>query len=124
MMDTEKLLPKRAVTYAHDIGVRALDRLAETVESRPAEGEGEDAGDRSSIATLAAQWRAMPIEEKEDFVERLLAAVIEVAAVAAAVPMGLKLGKRAAKATGKVIRKKTKTLRKAAKKTMKAVVAE
>ncbi len=110
-MDTEKLLPKRTLAYIHDMGVRGIDKLAETFEV-PA---GEEPG---AIGRLVEHWRTMTAEEKEDFVQRAASATLDVIAASAVLPLGLKLGKRAAKATGKVIRKKSRKLRKAARRAL------
>ena len=104
-MDTKDLLPKRVVAYIREMGVRSLDHLAEPV--------GDDAP--AAAKTLAGHWKAMAAEEKEQFVDRVAASVVEVVAASAALPVGLKLGKKVAKATGKVIRKKSKKIKKAAK---------
>lgn len=122
-MEPEKLLPKRAFTYARDLGVQAMDRLVETFEPETTtrtgdavedeqSGEGAAESQPSGLMKLVEHWRTMPAEEKEEFVDRLIATAVEVAAVTAAAG-GFKLGKRAAKATGKVIRKKSRKLRKA-----------
>ena len=109
-MDTKDLLPKRAVGYIHEMGVRSLDHLAENF--------GDDSPE--AVKTLVGHWKAMSAEEKEDFIDRVAASVVEVVAASAVLPIGLKLGKKVAKATGKVIRKKTKKIRKAAKAAKKA----
>jgi hypothetical protein len=110
MVDTKDLLPKRVVGYIHEMGVRSLDHLAENF--------GDDSPD--SVKTLVGQWKAMSAEEKETFIDRVAASVVEVVAASAVLPVGLKLGRKVAKATGKVIRKKTKKIRKAAKAAKKA----
>ena len=104
-MEAKELLPKRLVRYIHETGVRSLDHLAENVE----------ANGPAAVQTLVGHWRAMSTEEKETFVEKVAASVVEVVAASAALPLGLKLSKRAAKAAKKVIRKQTKRIRKAAK---------
>ena len=109
-MDTKDLLPKRAVGYIHQMGVRSLDHLAENF--------GDDSPE--AVKTLVGQWKAMSAEDKEAFVDRIAASVVEVVAASAVLPVGLKLGKKVAKATGKVIRKKTKKIKKAAKKAKKS----
>jgi hypothetical protein len=110
MVDTKDLLPKRVVGYIHEMGVRSLDHLAANF--------GDDSPE--AVKTLVGQWKAMSGEEKESFVDRVAASVVEVVAASAALPIGLKLGKKVAKATGKVIRKKTKKIKKAAKNAKKA----
>ena len=112
-MDTKDLLPKRVVGYIHEMGVRSLDHLAENF--------GEDAP--AAVQTLAGHWKSMAAEEKEDFVERVAASVVEVIAASAVLPVGLKLGKKVVKATGKAIRKKTKKIKKAAKQAKKSNVS-
>lgn len=106
----KKLLPKRVVGYIHEMGVRSLDHLADNV--------GDDAP--AAIQALVGNWKSMATEEKEAFVDRVAASVVEVVAASAALPVGLKLGKKVAKATSKVIRKQTKRIRKVAKKSLKA----
>lgn len=59
----------------------------------------------------------MGAEQKEDFVQKVSASVVEMIATSAALPLGLKLGKKAVKATKKVLKKQTKKIRKVAKKT-------
>ena len=109
-METKELLPKRVVGYIHQMGVRSLDHLAENFsEESPA-----------AVQTLVGHWKSMTAEEKEAFVDRVAASVVEVVAASAVLPVGLKLGKKMAKATSKVIRKQTKRIKKAAKKTKKA----
>ena len=110
MVDTKDLLPKRVVGYIHEMGVRSLDHLADNFSDDSHE----------AVKTLVAHWKAMSNEEKETFVDRVAASVVEVVAASAVLPVGLKLGKKVAKATGKVIRKKTKKIKKAEKKVKKA----
>lgn len=107
-MDVETVLPKRLVDYIHDVGVRALDHLADTVEHNGAGSEG-------AVQTLVGHWRAMPEAEKQDFVDRVATAVVEVVAASTLLPVGLKLGKKVAKSARKVIKKRTKALRKSVK---------
>jgi hypothetical protein len=129
-LTTEKLLPNRVVDYIHEMGVRALDHLADNVppptpaapstegeEGRRAEDSAPDAADSTpdAVATLVSHWRAMTGDEKEEFVERVAASVIEVIAASAALPVGLKRGKRVVKATKRVLKRETKKVRKLAK---------
>jgi hypothetical protein len=114
-MVSEQKLPKRVVAYIHDMGVKALDHLAEGYRP-PA---GDSAAAPNAIHTLIDHWKSMSKDDKEQFVDRVAESVVEVVAASAALPLGLKMGKKAAKATGKVIRKQTKKLRKEAKKTAK-----
>ena len=121
-MTSDKLLPRRVVDYIHEMGVRALDHLADNVpppppatpsaegEPQPAEGTAPDA-----VATLVSHWRAMANDEKEEFVDRVAASVIEVIAASAALPVGLKRGKRVVKAAKRVLKRETKRVRKLAK---------
>jgi hypothetical protein len=111
-MEVKELLPKRVVRYIHEMGVRALDHLADTYEVKVAP-EGEAAP--NAVQTLVGHWKAMNTNDKEQFVERVAVSVVEVVAASAALPLGLKLGKKAAKAARRVIQKRTKRLRKAAK---------
>ena len=117
-MESEKLLlPKRVVDYIHEMGVRALDHLAEGGDAGPAPG-GDAAGSvaaPTAVQTLIDQWKAMATDDKEEFVERVAAAVVEVIAASAALPLGLKTGKKAARATKKVLKRETKKVRKAAR---------
>ena len=121
-MESEKLLPKRVVEYIHEMGVRALDHLAEGAEApatgatpSPAAGDAGSVAAPTAVQTLIDQWKAMATDDKEEFVERVAAAVVEVIAASAALPLGLKLGKKAARATKKVLKRETKKVRKAAK---------
>lgn len=114
-MNTDKPLPKRVVNYIHDMGVRALDHLAERYQPPPAPPEGTGAAP-DAIQSLVSRWQAMPVREKERFVDHVAASVVEVVAASAALPLGLKVGKKAAKAARKAIRKQAKKLRKAVSK--------
>jgi hypothetical protein len=107
-MDAESVLPKRLIAYIHDVGVRALDHLADTVEHNGSGGEG-------AVNKLVGHWRSMPEAEKQDFVNKVAAAVVEVVAASAMLPVGLKLGKKVAKKAGRVIKKRSKALRKSVK---------
>ena len=107
-MEAETVLPKRLVAYIHDVGVRALDHLADTVEHN-------GAGSKGAVHTLVGHWRSMPEAEKQDFVDRVAAAVVEVVATSTLLPVGLKLGKKVAKSARKVIKKRSKALRKSVK---------
>jgi hypothetical protein len=122
-VESEKLLPKRVVDYIHEMGVRALDHLAEDAE--PAVAPGPDAAGSvaapTAVQTLIDQWKAMATDDKEEFVERVAGAVVEVVAASAALPLGLKLGKKAARATKKVLKRETKKLRKVAKSSVSTV---
>jgi hypothetical protein len=110
-MDPEVVLPRRLINYIHDIGVRALDHLAENVKSdvRP-----------QAVRTLADNWKAMSTEDKERFVDRIAAAVIEVVAASALLPVGRKIGKKAAKSARRLIKRRAKALKKSARRLMKA----
>jgi hypothetical protein len=117
-LDAQKVLPKRVVDYIHDMGIRALDHLADNVRksgSPDAEGAAPNAVD-----TLVNHWRSMSKSDKEQFVDSVASSVIEVVAASAILPVGIKLGRKAAKATKKMIKKRTKKLRKAAKAAMAA----
>jgi len=119
-MGSEQQLPKRVVAYIHDMGVKALDHLAEGFKAPAAPPEGE-APAPNAIQTLVDHWKSMSKDDKEHFVDRVAASVVEVVAASAALPLGLKLGKKAAKATKKVIKKQSKQIRKAAKSAKKVV---
>ena len=106
-MDPEKSLPKRVVNYIHDIGVRALDNLAETVT--PDSGPG-------SVHSLVDHWKTMSTTDKQLFVDRVATSVVEVGAASALLPVGLKMGKKAAKSARKAIKRRRKALKKSAKK--------
>jgi hypothetical protein len=107
-MGVETALPKRLIDYIHDVGVRALDHLADNVEHNGAGSEG-------AVHNLVGHWRAMAEAEKQEFVDKVAAAVVEVVAASAMLPVGLKLGKKVAKKARKVIKKRTKALRKSVK---------
>ena len=104
-MEAETILPKRLVAYIHDVGVRALDHLAET-----ADGNG-------AVQSLVGHWRTMPEAEKQEFVDHVAAAVVEVVAASTLLPVGRKRGKKAVKSARKVIRKRSKALKASAETT-------
>ena len=114
-MDSERLLPKRVVAYIHDMGVRALDHLAENFQAPAAPAGGAAEAAPNAIQTLVDHWKSMSKDDKEQFVDGVAKSVVEVVAASAALPLGLKIGKKAIKATRKVIKKKTKKIRRAAK---------
>ena len=101
-MDTHAVLPKRLVNYIHETGVRALDNLS------------EHAGDAGAVQGLVNHWKGMSKEEKEQFVDRVATAVIEVIAATALLPVGAKLGKKMAKSARKAIKRQKKALKKVA----------
>jgi hypothetical protein len=113
------LLPKRVANYIQDIGIRSLDHLAEHFEApaSPAtpEGESASAAPASAIQTLVENWKAMAPADKELFVERVAASVMEVVVASATLPLGLRQGKKTVKEAKKVIRKQVKKVRKAAR---------
>jgi hypothetical protein len=112
-LDAQKVLPKRVVDYIHDMGIRALDHLADSVKK-----SGSPAGKGvapNAVETLVNHWKSMSKTDKEQFVDSVASSVIDVVAASAILPVGIKLGKKAAKATKKMIKKRTKKLRKAAK---------
>jgi hypothetical protein len=113
-LDPQNILPKRVVDYVHEMGVRALDHLAENVKKSGPATVGEGAAP-NAVETLVNDWKSMSKTEKEQFVDSVASSVIEVIAASAVLPVGIKLGKKAAKATKKMIKKRTKKLRKAAK---------
>lgn len=102
-MEQETVLPKRLVAYIHDVGVRALDHLADT-----ADGNG-------AVQPLVGQWRTMSDSDKQEFVAKVAASVVEAIAASALLPVGTKAGKKAAKSARKVLKKRTKALRKSVK---------
>ncbi len=104
-MEAEAVLPKRLVAYIHDVGVRALDHLADAGNH---DGEG-------AVQTLVNHWRTMSEPEKQVFVDKVAAAVVEVVAASTLLPVGLKRGKKAAKSARKVLKKRTKAMRKSVK---------
>jgi len=108
----KQLLPKRVVNYIKEMGVRALDHLADNFTA-PA----TDAAAPNAVQTLIEHWRSMSGQEKAEFVGRVSGSVVEVIAASAALPLGLKMGKKAAKVTRKVIKRESKRLRKEAKRT-------
>src|SRR5580765_3949507 len=104
------------------MGVRALDHLADHVQASPttappAEGEAQptEGATPDAVATLVSHWQAMTEDEKEEFVDRVAASVIEVIAASAALPVGKKRGKRVVKATKRVLKRETKKVRKLAR---------
>jgi len=119
-MEPHDLLPKRVANYIHDIGVRSLDHLAEHFEAPapPATPEGENATaplPANAIQTLVQHWKEMAPEDKEHFVERVSASVMEMIVASATLPLGLKVGRKTVKVAKKAIRKQVKKVRKAAK---------
>ena len=103
-MDAKAVLPKRLVNYIHETGVRALDNLADNVASDQPQ----------ALQTLVNQWKAMSQEEKEQFIDRVAVAVVNVIAASALVPVGRKLARKAAKSVRKTIKRQKKALKKAA----------
>ena len=106
-MEPQNVLPKRLVNYIHDVGVRALDNLAATVPSE---------GGPTSVHTLVDHWKSMSTDDKQQFVDRVAASVVEVVAASALLPVGVKLGKKAVKSARKAIKRRRKALKKSAKK--------
>jgi len=111
-MNAQTILPKRLVNYIHDTGVKALDNLAGKLEP-PAEGQP------SALQTLVSHWKSMSQPEKEQFVDGVAAAVIEVIAATSLLPLGAKLGKKAVKSAKKAIKRQKKALKKSASATKK-----
>ena len=109
MKDSRDVLPKRLVNYIHDIGVRSLDNLAATAR----------ADSPAAVRKLTDDWKAMSTSDKQQFVDRVAASVVEVVAASALLPVGLKLGKKAAKSARKVIKRRRKALKKSTKKSKK-----
>ena len=102
MKERRDLLPKRVVNYIHDVGVRSLDSLAATVtRDSPA-----------AVRTLTDHWKSMSTADKQQFVDRVAASVVEVVAASALLPIGLKLGKKAVKSARKAIKRRRKALKK------------
>ena len=97
------VLPKRLVNYIHDVGVRALDHLAESADGHAA------------VQPLVSHWRSLTDTDKQEFVDKVATAVVEAVAASALLPLGLKAGKKAAKSARKVLKKRTKALRKSVK---------
>jgi len=111
-METQNVLPKRLVNYIHDVGVRALDNLAETVTPD---------GGPTAVHNLVDHWKSMSTTDKQQFVDRVATSVVEVVAASALLPVGLKLGKKAVKSARKAIKRRRKALKKSAKKLTVAV---
>ena len=102
-MDQETILPKRLVSYIHDVGVRALDHLADTADGHAA------------VQPLVGHWRSLTDADKQEFVDKVAASVVEAIAASALLPVGKKMVKKAAKSARKVLKKRTKALRKSVK---------
>ena len=102
-MEQETILPKRLVTYIHDVGVRALDHLADTADGH------------ASVQPLVTHWRSLTDADKQAFVGKVAASVVEAIAASALLPVGKKMGKKAARSARKVLKKRTKALRKSVK---------
>lgn len=117
MVQSKNVLPQRVVDYIHEMGVRALDHLADQVDApTPAKSKtAEESPSPGAVQALVDRWKSMAMDDKEEFVERVAASVIEVVAASAALPIGLKLGRQAARATRKVLKRRTRKLRKLAK---------
>ncbi|MDP9360846.1 MAG: hypothetical protein M3P29_05275 [Acidobacteriota bacterium] len=116
-MEPHDLLPKRVANYIQDIGVRSLDHLADRFEAPvpAAAPEGEPATvPANAIQALVQHWKTMAAGDKEQFVERVAASVMEMIVASATLPLGLKVGKKTVKVAKKVIRKRVKRVRKAA----------
>jgi hypothetical protein len=111
-------LPKRAARYIQDIGVRALDHLADHIEvaapAAPPEGEKASIAPANAIQGLVQHWKTMATSDKEQFVERVGASVMEMVVASATVQRGLKAGKKTVKEAKKAIRKRVKKVRKSA----------
>src|SRR5262245_40920182 len=102
-MDQETVFPKRLVAYIHDVGVRALDHLADTADGH------------ESVQPLVGHWRSMSEADKQQFIDKVAASVVEAIAASALLPVGKKLGKKAAKSARRVLKKRTRALRKSVK---------
>lgn len=102
-MEQEAILPKRLVAYIHDVGVRALDHLADTADGNAA------------VQPLVGHWRGLSDADKQEFVGKVAASVVEAIAASALLPVGIKMGKKAAKSARKALKKRTKALRKSVK---------
>ena len=102
-MEQETVLPKRLVSYIHDVGVRALDHLADTADGH------------QSVQPLVGHWRSMTEADKQQFVDKVAASVVEAIAASTLLPVGKKLGRKAAKSARKVLKKRTEALRKSVK---------
>lgn len=117
-MEPQELLPKRVAHYIQDIGVRTLDHLADHLDvatpAAPPEGENASTVPANAIQTLVQHWKTMAADDKEQFVGRVAASVMEVIVASATLPLGLKVGKKTVKVAKKVIRKRVKSVRKAA----------
>ena len=116
-MEKEGSFPKRLASYVNETGVHALDRLAAQLGGpAPSAPEGEQVPKHTTaLQSLVDQWKMLSADEKERFMERVTASIVEVVLASAALPAGLKAGKKAVKAGRKIIKKQAKRLRKAAK---------
>lgn len=104
-MAKKRVLSKRVLQYVQENGVRALDALA----ARPAAASpGRARSVSAAVRTLASHWKGMTLADKERFVERVTASVVEVVAASASLPLGRKIGLKAIKAASKAIRKQRK----------------
>jgi hypothetical protein len=102
-MEQETILPKRLVAYIHDVGVRALDHLADSADGHAA------------VEPLVGHWKTLSEAAKQEFVDKVAASVVEVIAATALLPAGVKAGKKVAKSARKVLKKRAKALRKSVK---------
>ena len=111
-------MPKRVAHYIQDIGVRALDHLADHIEvatpAAPPAGDSASTAPPNAIQGLVQHWKTMAAGDKEQFVEKVGASVMAMIVASATVQRGLKVGKKTAKEAKKAIRKRVKKVRKAA----------
>jgi hypothetical protein len=106
-----KPLPKALIAYIEEMGVHALDHLAEKHHTGP-----EEKGAPSAvIALLVEQWQALSADDKQRFVERVVTSVANVIASSSRLPAGLRVGAKAVKSAAKVMKKQRKALKKEAK---------
>lgn len=106
-----KPLPKALIAYIEEMGVHALDHLAEKHHTGPAEKGAPSA----AVALLVEQWQSLSSDDKQRFVERVVTSVANVIASSTRLPLGLRLGAKAVKSAGKAMKKQRKALKKEAK---------
>lgn len=106
-----KSLPKALIAYIEEMGVHALDHLAE----RHHTSREEKGAPAAVVALLVEQWQSLSADDKQRFVERVVTSVADVIASSSRLPAGLRIGAKAVKSAAKVMKKQRKALKKEAK---------
>jgi hypothetical protein len=88
-MPKEKTPPTEFIEFLRDVGVKAVDHLAERVEKRE-----HEAADVKPLRKIARHWKDMTAAEKHQFFEHVISAAQMVAAAAPAVMAGVEAVRR------------------------------